>query len=214
MKYIKNIKYLAFLWTLPFICIADEGEQIYTKGGGQPQALPCITCHGIEGLGLAAAGYPNITGMSADYLTKQLYDFKEGHRSHAIMDSIATALNDDEIESVALYMESFPVQKVPLFTRAITPTDEGSKIALRGDWSRQIPECIACHGPSGVGVGESFPRLAGQSSVYIVNQINAWKNDTRTNDQADLMGHIARSLTDEEAKAVAVYFETIGQQGE
>ena len=214
MRHIKKIGYLSLLGMLPFVSFADEGQDIYTRGGGEPQALACITCHGAEGHGLAVAGYPNITGIPADYLAKQLHDFQDGTRSHPIMDPIAAALSDDEIEEVTFYMESLPVQEVPMITRATTPTDAGSQLALRGDWSRQIPECIACHGPSGVGVGESFPRLAGQSSIYIVNQINAWKNGTRTNDQADLMGHIARSLTDDEAKAVASYFESIGQQGE
>lgn len=214
MRQIKKIGYLSLLSMLPFMSYADEGEDIYLRGGEQPQALACVTCHGAEGQGLAAAGYPNITGMSADYLAKQLHDFQDGTRSHAIMDGIAGALNDDEIEAVTLYMEGLPVQEVPLITRAATPTDLGSQLALRGEWNRNIPECIACHGPSGVGVGESFPRLAGQSSIYIVNQINAWKNGTRTNDQDDLMGHIAKSLTEEEAQAVAAYFESIAQQGE
>lgn len=214
MRRIKLIGYLSLLGMMPFVSMADEGEDIYLRGGEQPQALACTTCHGAEGKGLAAAGYPNITGMSADYLAKQLHDFKDGTRSHPIMDGIAGALNDDEIDSVTLYMEGLPVEEVTLITRAATPTDLGSQLALRGDWSRNIPECIACHGPSGVGVGESFPRLAGQSSIYIVNQITAWKNGTRHNDQADLMGHIAKSLTDEEAQAVAAYFESLGQQGE
>ncbi len=214
MKYFKKISFIAILGALPLVGLADEGENIYTKGGSQPQALACITCHGAEGKGLPAAGYPNITGMPAGYLSKQLFDFQDGTRSHAIMDGIAGALSEEEIEAVAEYMESLPVTEVPLITRAATPTDEGSKIALRGDWAKQIPECVACHGPSGVGVGEAFPRLAGQSSAYIVNQINAWKNGTRTNDPNDLMGHIAKSLTDDQAKAVAIYFETIGQQGE
>ncbi len=214
MRSFKRVSCMALLGILPFIGNADEGEKVYTKGGDQPQALACITCHGAEGKGLPTAGYPNITGMSAGYLSKQLYDFQDGTRSHAIMDGIAGALTSEEIDAVSNYMESLPVEEVPLITRAARVTDEGSRLALRGEWSQNVPECVACHGPSGVGVGDAFPRLAGQSSVYIINQINAWKNGTRTNDPADLMGHIAKSLTDEQAKAVAIYFETIGQQGE
>ena len=63
------------------------------------------------------------------------------------------------------------------------------------------------------GVGTAFPKLAGQSELYIVNQMNAWKAGTRKNDEADLMGHIARSLNDDEIQAVAVYFSTMGQTG-
>lgn len=214
MRHIKKIGYLSLLGMLPFVSHADEGEKIYLKGGEKPQALACVTCHGAEGHGLAAAGYPDITGMSPEYLAKQLHDFQDGLRSHPIMDGIAGNLDDDEIEAVTFYMSELQPKEVPHITRAATPTDVGSQLALRGDWSRNIPECVACHGPGGIGVGDSFPKLAGQSSIYIVNQITAWKNGTRTNDHADLMGHIAKSLTDEEAKAVAAYFESIGQQGE
>ncbi|OYQ73715.1 cytochrome c [Wohlfahrtiimonas sp. G9077] len=214
MRHIKKFGALSLLGLLPFIGHADEGEAVYTKGGEKPQALACTTCHGAQGLGLPAAGYPNVTGMSADYLAKQLHDFRDGTRSHPIMDPIARALSDDEIDSVTEYMESFDVKEVPMITRAATPTDEGSWLALRGDWSRNVPECVACHGPSGVGVGESFPRLADQSSVYIVNQLKAWQNGTRHNDQDDLMGHIARALTEDEMKAVAEYFATISDQQE
>ena len=46
---------------------------------------------------------------------------------------------------------------------------------LRGAWERNIPECVACHGPAGMGVGASFPPLAGQSAQYLGAQLNAWR---------------------------------------
>lgn len=214
MRYFKKVVGLSLLGILPMMVHADEGETVYLKGGEEPTALACITCHGSDGEGLAVAGYPSIAGKSSAYLTKQLYDFQEGSRTHPIMDGIANSLSDDEIEAVTFYMESMPVTDVPMITRAETPDDLGAQLALRGDWSRNIPECVACHGPSGIGVGEAFPKLANQSSVYIVNQLKAWKTGTRKNDQADLMGHIARAMTEEEMQSVANYFSTIGQKGE
>ena len=90
-------------------------------------------------------------------------------------------------------LEKFDVAEI---TRAKAPEGLGETIALRGDWSRSIPECVACHGPSGVGVGDAFPPLAGQGPNYIASQLRAWQQGTRKNDQNDLMGHIARSLTE------------------
>lgn len=216
MKKIYRMTCLSLLTLLPMMASADEGEKVYTKGGENPMAIACMTCHGMQGEGMAVAGYPNIAGKSAGYLTKQLQDFQTGERSHPVMDSIAKNLKPEEIESVSLYMQNLPTPEIVEITRASVPTDLGSQLALRGDWSRHIPECITCHGPSGVGVGEAFPKLAGQSELYIINQMNAWKNGTRHNDQADLMGHIARNLTDEEIQAVAAYFAnmpTVGQAG-
>ena len=39
MKYFKKISFIAILGALPLVGLADEGENIYTKGGSQPQAL-------------------------------------------------------------------------------------------------------------------------------------------------------------------------------
>lgn len=216
MRQIKKIGCLSLLGILPLVGYANEGQDIYERGGSQPAALACKTCHGLAKKDKAIAGYPDVSGMPAAYLSKQLYDFQENLRNHAVMDLIANALDDDEIEAVTMYMASLPRDEsdvsIPMITRADKPTDIGSQLALRGDWSRQIPECIACHGPSGVGVGESFPRIGRQGATYIANQLTAWKKGTRHNDQADLMGHIAQSLTDEEIKAVSVYFSTVGEE--
>ena len=61
-----------------------------------------------------------------------------------------------------------------------------------------------------MGVGESFPPLAGQSAQYLSAQLNAWRQGTRKNDPNDLMGHIARSMTDAEVQAVSEYFASVG----
>lgn len=213
MKFIQKMTYLSLFSLLPFVSSAADGEKVYLKGGDNPMAIACMTCHGVNGEGLALAGYPNIAGKPAEYLSKQIYDFKKEDRKHPVMDGVAAALTDEEIVAVSQYMQALPTPAIPEITRATQPTDLGSRLALRGDWSRNIPECIACHGPSGVGVGTAFPKLAGQSELYIVNQMNAWKAGTRKNDEADLMGHIARSLNDDEIQAVAVYFSTMGQTG-
>jgi len=74
---------------------------------------------------------------------------------------------------------------------------------LRGAWGRNIPECVARHGPSDIGVGAIFP---GRSAQYLTSQLNAWRQKIRKNDPDDLMGHIPRSLTDAEVEASSQYF--------
>ena len=191
--------------------MADDGEKIYTQGGSQPGSLACVTCHMPDGRGMDSGGFPKIAGDSPVYLTKQIHDFKSGTRENAIMLPIASALTDAEIAAVTQYMSSLEKFEVPEITRAKTPEGLGEKIALRGDWSRNIPECVICHGPGGVGVGDTFPPLAGQGPNYLATQLRAWQQGTRKNDQDDLMGHIARSLTEEEITAVAAYFAGLGK---
>jgi cytochrome c553 len=64
-----------------------------------------------------------------------------------------------------------------------------------------------------VGVGSVFPPLVGQSAQYLSAQLLAWQQGTRKNDPNDLMGHIARSLTEGEVKAVSAYFANLTETG-
>lgn len=61
--------------------------------------------------------------------------------------------------------------------------------------------------------GEAFPPLQGQGEMYLSNQLRAWQLGTRRNDPNDLMGHIAKSLSEEEIRSVSQFFATLGQAG-
>jgi cytochrome c553 len=202
---------------------SSDGETIIQNGGSNPSALPCITCHGPDGKGMAAAGFPRLAGLAAGYIDKELQDFRGGRRQNPLMQPIATALTDDEIAAVATTYSQRPPVNVSLQPTADPLEGTGAWIALRGAWDRNIPECTLCHGPSGIGVDPSFPPLAGQSALYLENQLKAWRRSTaksatrkstavrelpptRNNDPNGLMGHIAASLTPAEMKAVAEYF--------
>jgi len=218
---------------IPTIASATDGETIMTHGATNPAALPCITCHGPDGKGMAAAGFPRLAGLPAEYISKQLRDFRSGARDNPVMKPIATALSDEEISAVAKAYAARP--KVNVTTNqstALRPQPgTGAWLATRGAWDRNIPECTLCHGPSGIGVGDIFPPLAGQSAVYIESQLNAWRTQKavtgkgksskttltppmRKNDPNGLMQHIAADLTEAEIKSVAEYFENLGDSME
>jgi cytochrome c553 len=162
---------------------------------------------------MAAAGFPRLAGLSADYMKKQLADFASGERANPIMQPIAAALSAEEADVVTTMLAEKPQPEVERIGRAAAAQGVGETLALRGAWQRNIPECVACHGPSGVGVGKAFPPLAGQSAQYLSAQLNAWRQGTRKNDPNDLMGHIARGLSDDEIKAVSAYFAGLTDTG-
>ncbi|WP_330213917.1 c-type cytochrome [Pseudomonas sp. Z18(2022)] len=191
---------------------ALEGKNVFTQGGSQPGAAPCVACHGADGLGLAAAGFPRLAGLPAGYLRKQLQDFKSGTRNSPVMQPLASALTEEEISAVTQALAAMPAPAPAPMHRSDLPTDAAQKIALQGAWERQIPACVSCHGPAGVGVGDAFPPLAGQSAAYLAGQLNAWRSGTRHNDPNDLMGHVAKSLSAEEVQAVATYFASLSGQ--
>lgn len=190
---------------------AESGRKVFEQGGANPAAMACITCHGADALGMAAAGFPRLAGLSAAYMSKQIADFKSGSRSNPVMQPIASALTADEIESVTTMLAAMPAPPTRRTTRAEQVDSLGAKIALRGAWERNIPECVACHGPGGVGVGDHFPPLAGQSAEYLTAELEAWRNGLRNNDPNQLMGHIARNLTAEEVSAVTAYFASLSE---
>lgn len=185
---------------------ALEGNKIFTEGGSQPGAMPCVACHGADGLGMAAAGFPRLAGLPAAYLRKQLEDFKRASRSHPVMEPVAKALTDAEIDAVSQALAAMPAPAPTLAQRSEMPSNPAQKLALQGAWERQIPACVSCHGPAGSGVGDAFPPLAGQPAAYLKAQLLAWQGGTRHNDPNDLMGHIAKSLTADEVQSVAEYF--------
>ncbi|HEY6609542.1 MAG TPA: c-type cytochrome [Pseudomonas sp.] len=192
---------------------ADDGHKLFTQGGANPAAMACIGCHGADGMGMAAAGFPRLAGLSAGYLAKQMGDFRSGARANPIMQPIAAALSDEEIDAVTRTLAAMPAPAYPRTGRAEKAEGSGAVLALRGAWERDIPECVSCHGPGGVGVGDTFPPLAGQSAQYLSAQLNAWRQGTRKNDPNDLMGQVARSLSDAEVTAVSAYFASLNPQG-
>ncbi|WP_448651170.1 c-type cytochrome [Pseudomonas fluorescens] len=188
---------------------ALDGKKIFNEGGSQPGAMPCVACHGADGLGLAAAGFPRLAGLPAEYVRKQLTDFSSGARGNPVMQPLAKALTEAEITAVSQAVAAMPFAAPIALQRSEMPGNPAQKLALQGAWERQVPACVSCHGPAGVGVGDAFPPLAGQPAAYLAAQLTAWQTGTRRNDPNDLMGHIAKSLTPEEVQGVAHYFASL-----
>jgi cytochrome c553 len=189
---------------------ADLGATIAKQGNGEG-ATACQTCHGADGGGQGAAGFPRLAGLPEAYLAKQLRDFQGEARKNATMKPIASALTAKEIEAVAAhYADMQPATQAPGAEGvAKQRLARGEAIAERGLWAKGVPACTSCHGPAGRGVGDAFPALAGQHASYIRSQINAWQNGERSNDPNRLMDVVAERLTGNEAAAVAAYFASL-----
>lgn len=178
-----------------------------------PQAAACVACHQTTGLGMPNLA-PATAGMPAAYLAAQIRHFQTGERKNPIMQPMVAGLDEAGITAVSEWFASLPLPQpvTPAFRGDKSPqdiTDLGEQLAYLGDWSRNLPSCVSCHGPEGVGVGETFPHLAGQHADYIESQLHAWQNGTRSGDANGIMGVMAKKLTDEEITAVASYFANV-----
>lgn len=63
--------------------------------------------------------------------------------------------------------------------------------------------CVSCHGEHGNSTMPMFPKLAGQNSVYIANQLKAFKSGERKD---PMMGTLAMTLTDNDMVDIANYY--------
>jgi cytochrome c553 len=79
-----------------------------------------------------------------------------------------------------------------------------SRLVSFGDGERGIPPCQACHGP--VAYRPGVPSLATQNADYVLKQLEAFANRTRTNDINEPMRTIATLLTEDERQAIAEYY--------
>jgi cytochrome c553 len=183
-----------------------SGAAIAQQGNGHG-AAPCMACHAVNGAGMAAAGFPRLAGLPEAYLRKQLEDFANGSRANGTMQPVAASLTDGERNAVASYYSKLPV---PVPTTAAPLQDDvaklGQTLATRGRWSDSLPGCEQCHGPGGIGVGDHFPPLVGQSSVYLSNELHAWQQGARHNDPLQLMQHVAATLSDADIAAVSAWY--------
>jgi cytochrome c553 len=168
-----------------------------------PEVASCAACHGANGMGNAAAGYPRLAGLPAAYLADQLRYFADGTRNNAVMSGMAKPLSAAQITALADYYAKLKPSGQPASMPSGAAAAEGERLALRGDWDKGIPACYRCHGPGGVGVGENFPPLVGQSAAYIEVQIKAWKDGSRRGDPLGLMHTVAQRMTDPQTQAVA-----------
>lgn len=170
----------------------------------------CAACHGANGLGNSSAGYPALAALPAPYIEQQLLSFKHGARKNPIMSSMASPLNAAQRKAIADYYADLKVPAKP--EPHPIPGDLGAELAINGARHGKltgVPACDSCHGPRGIGVGTTFPRLAGQPKAYLAAQLIAWKNGTRNNDPLHLMRNVSRQLSTAQIDAVAAYFASL-----
>ncbi len=160
----------------------------------------CGACHTADGSRGAPAN-PIIAGQHADYLVKQLKEFKSGKRKNAIMVGFASTLSDDDMQHVAAFYASKNAK--PGAAKGKDTIRLGERIWRGGIAEKMVPACAGCHGPTGSGIPAQYPRLASQHGDYLEAQMVAFRSGARGN--STQMTTIAAKLSDVELKAVSDY---------
>jgi cytochrome c553 len=179
------------------------GAQVVAEGTAKG-AIACARCHGYDGASDGSGAFPALAGQSALYLAHQLQHYASGNRQNAIMQSIAKGLSEEEINDVSRYYAN---SKPPSILRNSASPDlvaRGKQLALVGDASARVQNCVSCHGPNGEGLPPTIPFLAGQYRQYIQVQIQMFRKGYRSSAS---MQDVAHALPDPDVEAIAAYFD-------
>jgi len=179
---------------------------------GQEVFETCVPCHNSDGSGNAEVGAPNIAGMKAWYVEREVDKFRSGVRGMHFSDvegmrmrpMALSLMSEDDVKAVAHYVQTLP----PAPHASSLPGDPKAGATL-------YATCGACHGDKGDGNQDlGAPRIAGVDDWYLATELRKFRSGVRGTDPKDregrLMRPMARTLANEDAiRNVVAYVETL-----
>lgn len=72
-----------------------------------------------------------------------------------------------------------------------------------GAGKQKTAACASCHGSDGNSIAPLFPRLAGQHTRYLTNQLTAFKSQSRNNETMQAM---TSSLSEQDIENISAYY--------
>ena len=168
--------------------------------GQQIAGAVCVACHGLDGMSAVSAN-PNIAGMPAQYIAKQLEHFKSGQRKNALMQGMSANLSESDMKALGQY---YFMQRAKPNAKSFDKelAEAGQKIYRMGIPESKVPACSGCHGGAGSGIPAVYPRLAGQWQEYTLGALKNFAAGERKNTQ---MQAISGRMREKEMQAVAEY---------
>lgn len=177
--------------------------------GQEIAAGVCAGCHNPDGNSLIPMN-PILAGQHAEYITKQLMDFKaeEGetpNRSSAVMAPMVAGLTQEDMENLGAYYAAQEVMpgKVSADKQLLKI---GELLYHGGNLENGVPACASCHGPAGTGIPPHYPALAGQHAEYTLAQLKLFNTGKRSNDNG-VMTDVLTRMSGEEKRAVSEYIQ-------
>ena len=89
----------------------EAGQKLF-HGGDAARGIPaCMACHGPTGAGNPGPAYPHVAGQQSAYVVRRLQEYRTGTTAEPdpklfnVMATVAKALTDEEIQSVASYLQ-------------------------------------------------------------------------------------------------------------
>lgn len=180
---------------------AEAMKKLSEKTGGGPgfdlyTKKTCNTCHGDDATKTQLPNYPKLAGQNAEYLLAQMKDFATDKRTNnmsAVMKATLAAqqVTEEEDKKIAEWLSKLDPPKVELA--------EGKGREL---YTAKL--CATCHGPDGnTPIMPLYPKIAGQNAQYLIDQMKAIKDGSRSNGQSAAMKAIMANVSEDEIKVLA-----------
>lgn len=168
---------------------------------GEALGQTCMGCHGPSG-GSFEQPIPTIGGQTERYLVDTMKAYREGRRPSGVMNRIALAYSNREIDALAYYFSKQP------FIRPPQPTNPDKVVLGQSIHSRK---CSKCHLHNGRDTSvDDSPLLAGQKLGYLQRNMAEILADKRSIEIK--MNAALQELTREEIDATLHFYAS--QQGE
>lgn len=180
---------------------AAKGQEIATG--------VCAGCHNPDGNSVIPIN-PVLAGQHAEYITKQLMDFKAGEeeasgRNSQVMAPMVAELSQEDMENLGAYYEA--QERTPGKMSAHEELIEiGELLYHGGNLENGVPACASCHGPTGTGIPPHYPVLSGQHAEYTLGQLKLFNTGKRSNDDG-VMTKVLTRMSGEEKRAVSEYIQ-------
>jgi len=101
----RSRQYLAFALALAALALQPAAARDIASG--ELLGQNCAACHGTDGREFNEA-MPPLAGMETEQFIRAMKDFREGRREGVVMDRVARAYSDAEIEAMAEWFASRP----------------------------------------------------------------------------------------------------------
>lgn len=165
----------------------------------------CNGCHAPERLE-ADSLVPRLTGQSLTYMQQALTAFANNTRPSGIMAVATEGLSEEERKTLAAVFAgqaaSGAMQTVDQSLRT-----RGERLAEFGDPERNLPACLNCHEKADG--NPVIPRLSGQPSAYLANQLRLFSDKRRGGGPFHIMmTRAVEHLKEEDIDPLATYFMT------
>ena len=182
--------------------LAQEGS----AEAGEGKSLTCGACHGTDGNSVNPI-WPSLASQHAVYIVRQMEAYRDQERNDAGMQGFASTLSEQDVLDIASY---YAEQAISAKGADPAVVGLGEQIYRGGIPEREVPACIACHGPEGNGNElAGYPKVSHQHATYMSTTLRAYRSGDRRSDTElnQMMRNVAELLLDDEIEALASYMQ-------